>query len=97
MVKRPSGTTGSGLPAGKFCGVLAGAAGVKLDASLVDRIHVNMGTTTVFHLQDHNPVVWDGQVHCQPMGSWWGGAVVVVRGRESRLHGEGRQRVEQGS
>ena len=29
----------------KVCGVSAKAAGVKLDASLVDRNHVNMGTT----------------------------------------------------
>ena len=29
-------------------------------------------------------------------GRGWGGAVVVLRGRESRSHGEGRQRVSQG-
>jgi hypothetical protein len=33
----------------KVCGVSTGAVGVKLDASLVDRKHVNMGTVTAFH------------------------------------------------
>jgi hypothetical protein len=32
-----------------------------------------------------------GWVHRRPNGQGWGGAVVVVRGRESRSHGEGRQ------
>lgn len=35
-----------GQPVRKVCGVLTGAAGVKLGASLVDRNHVNMGTIT---------------------------------------------------
>jgi hypothetical protein len=33
-----------------------------------------------------------GQGHRRPMGAAGGGAAVVVRGRESRPHGEGRQR-----
>jgi hypothetical protein len=37
----------------KVCGVSTRAAGVKLGASLVDRIHVNMGTITSFPLQNH--------------------------------------------
>ena len=32
-----------------------------------------------------------GWAHRRPIGQGWGGAVVVVRGRESRSHGEGRQ------
>jgi hypothetical protein len=34
-----------------------------------------------------------GQTHRRSMTSGWGGAAVVVRGRESRSHGQGRQRV----
>ena len=34
-----------------------------------------------------------GQVRCRLMVAGWGGSAVVVRGRESRPHGEGRQRV----
>jgi hypothetical protein len=33
-----------------------------------------------------------GWVHRRPIGSGRGGAAVVLRGRESRSHGEGRQR-----
>jgi len=39
-----------GLPVEKVCGVFTGAAGVKLGASLVDRVHVNMGTATALLL-----------------------------------------------
>jgi len=45
----PARNCGFGQPVRKVCGVLTGAAGVKLGASLVDRIHVNMGTTTALH------------------------------------------------
>ena len=34
-----------------------------------------------------------GKVCRRPMPPGWGGGPVVVRGRESRLHGEGVQRV----
>ena len=34
-----------------------------------------------------------GQARCQLKTSSWGGASVLVRGRESRPHGEGRQQV----
>src|SRR6266576_3800040 len=44
IVKRPPGLSWSGLPVRKVCGVLTGTVGVKSGASLVDRIHVNMGT-----------------------------------------------------
>lgn len=39
-----------GLPVEKVCGVFTGAAGVKPGASLVDRIHMNMGTATALLL-----------------------------------------------
>jgi hypothetical protein len=34
-----------------------------------------------------------GKARCRLMPSGWGGGPVVVRGRESRLHGEGVQQV----
>src|SRR4051812_25307387 len=61
-------------------------AGAKPGASPVDRTTANVGTTRT----------------CSPPGigalpaegCGWGGAVVVLRDRESRSHGEGRQREE---
>jgi hypothetical protein len=38
-------------------------------------------------------VLAGGKVRGRLMPSGWGGGVVVVRGRESRSHGEGPQRV----
>jgi len=53
---------------------------------------VNVGTTPrspfLLHGQCGN-----GQARCRLMASGWGGGSVVVGGRESRLHGEGTQRV----
>jgi hypothetical protein len=49
-----------GQPVKKVCGVFTGAAGVKLSASLVDREHVNMGTTVSLPCREHNPVSWCG-------------------------------------
>ena len=34
-----------------------------------------------------------GQARCRLLALGWGGAFVVVRGREGRLGGEGRQRI----
>ena len=70
------------------------AAGAKLGISLVDRHMVNAGTVR-------------GRPPASRPGWWWagppstdgygrGGAGVVVRGRESRLHGEGRQQIRSG-
>ena len=56
------------------------------------RYTVNMGTAP----RTPNPPtsqVGDEQVHRRLMTSGWDGGSVVVRGRESRLHGEGTQRV----
>jgi hypothetical protein len=61
------------------------AAGEKLGAVPVDRSAMNVGT--ILGLP-----VWCGQARCRLLAPGWGGAFVVVRGRESRPHGEGRQR-----
>ena len=68
------------------------AAGAKVGASPVDRFMVNMGTA----LGSPSPLPSQGrggQVRRRLLTSGWDGALVVVRGRESRLHGEGGQRV----
>jgi hypothetical protein len=68
------------------------AVGVKLGIDPVDRNAVNMGTVLV------SPAIprsqrGRGQVRCLLSRPGWGGAAVVVRDRESRSHGEGRQRI----
>ena len=63
-------------------------AGAKPGASPVDRTTVNVGTI------DAPLPSW--RIGALPAeGCGWGGAAVVLRGRESRPHGEGRQREEQ--
>jgi len=62
------------------------AAGEKLGAAPVDRSAMNVGTIPGLP-------AWCGQARCRLWASGWGGAFVVVRGRESRPHGEGRQRI----
>ena len=75
------------------CGVLvAMLQGEELGADPVDRDVVNVGTVP------RPPVPppamsGDGQVRCRLMAAGRGGGSVVVRGRESRPHGEGTQRV----
>ena len=67
------------------------AAGAELGTDPADRHTVNMGTL----LRLPYPACFQqvgGQGHRRPMGAAGGGAAVVVRGRESRPHGEGRQR-----
>jgi hypothetical protein len=71
------------------------AAGEELDADPVERSVVNVGTST------RPPVITvsqtgRGQAHARLSGVCWGGAAVVVRDRESRSHGQGRQRVRSG-
>src|SRR5688572_18761782 len=61
-------------------------AGEKLVTIPADRSAVNVGTGPM------SPVVRAGKTQRPLMASGRGGASVVVRGRESRLHGEGRQR-----
>jgi hypothetical protein len=65
------------------------AAGEELGTHPVKRFVVNVGTVTTAPAS----LVTRGQAHRQPMLWWWGGAAVVVRDRESRSHGQGRQRV----
>jgi hypothetical protein len=62
------------------------AAGEKLGAAPVDRSAMNVGTILGL------PAI-GGQARCRLLAPGWGGAFVVVRGRESRPHGEGRQRI----
>ena len=52
---------------------------------------VNVGTTPAVPDPASSQLV-EGKVRCRPMPPRWGGGPVVVRGRESRPHGEGVQR-----
>ena len=67
------------------------AAGTELGSSFVERITVNVGSVSIL-ARLHVSSVAAGWVHRRPIGSGRGGAVVVLRVRESRTHGEGRQR-----
>src|SRR4051794_21595441 len=64
-----------------------GAVGVQPAADPVKRIMVNVGSAP------GAPGRWwrPGKARCRPMGAGRDGVRVVVRGRESRLHGEGGQ------
>ncbi|GAA3838596.1 hypothetical protein GCM10022403_083790 [Streptomyces coacervatus] len=68
------------------------AAGRKLGAAPADRSTVNMGTASRLPNHPRHQRGW-GQTHRRLTAVERGGAFVVVRGRESRPHGEGRQRV----
>jgi len=68
------------------------AAAAKLGADPVDRCMVNVGTVSVLPSPASGLLV-GGQVHRRLMTPGRGGGFVVVRGRESRSHGEGTQRV----
>ena len=71
------------------------AAGAQLDTSPVDRLVVNVGTIPALPFPP--PIQGGGgQVRRRLSASGWDGALVVVRGRESRPHGEGGQRVRNG-
>jgi len=77
----------------KDCGVLmARAAGEKLDTAPVDRLRGERGNRRGAALPLASQV-GDGQDRRHPAAPRWGGVPVVVRGRESRPHGEGGQRV----
>ena len=67
------------------------AAAEELDTNPVKGNMVNMGTIP----KSPSPPCsqhGDGQAHRRLTTLGWGGGFVVVRGRESRLHGEGIQR-----
>lgn len=68
------------------------AAGAQLGASPVDRHVVNVGTSPVLPFPPSSQG-GGGQARRRLMTPGWDGALVVVRGRESRSHGEGGQRV----
>lgn len=53
---------------------------------------VNVGTTATIP-SPISSLLFGGKVRRRLMSSRWGGGPVVVRGRESRSHGEGVQRV----
>jgi hypothetical protein len=75
----------------KVCGVgVAMLSGHELGASLVDRSAVNVGTVRG---RSGVPVrqTGRGQVRRRLRAAGRDGGLVVVRGRESRLHGEGDQ------
>jgi hypothetical protein len=63
------------------------AVGVQPAADPVKRIMVNVGSAPCA------PGCWwqPGKARCRPIGEGRGGVRVVVRGRESRPHGEGGQ------
>ena len=68
------------------------AAGAQLGTSPVDRLVVNVGTIPTPPIPP--PIQGGGgQARRRLSAPGWDGALVVVRGRESRPHGEGGQRV----
>ena len=66
------------------------AAGEELGAGPANRFMVNVGTTLGPPSPPHRQC-GGGQARCRLMVLGWDGGPVVVRGRESRLHGEGAQ------
>ena len=77
-----------GVVAGGMLRLPAGwAVGVKPTADPVKRIMVNVGSAPCA------PGCWwqPGKARCRLMGAGRGGVRVVVRGRESRPHGQGGQ------
>ncbi len=79
-----------GEAARKVCGVLAAMLqGEELGADPVDRDVVNVGTVPA--LPSPSPLGGGGQARCRLIAPGWDGGFVVVRGRESRSHGEGTQ------
>ncbi|WP_433603688.1 group II intron reverse transcriptase/maturase [Nocardia sp. CA-135953] len=57
---------------------------------------VNTGTSLVLPASRTTSAGGSGWALRPPIGPWRGGAVVVLRARESRVHGEGRQRDRKG-
>ena len=68
------------------------AAGEKSGTTPVNRSVVNVGTAPGLPSPPASQA-GGGQVRCRLLAPERGGALVVVRGRESRPHGEGGQRV----
>lgn len=75
------------------CGVaMAKLQGQSWVPHLSNGERMNVGTTSTAPCPASNQLV-SGKTCRSLMLLEWGGGVVVVRGRESRLHGEGPQRV----
>lgn len=72
------------------------AAGTQLGSSFVERITVNTGTARHGSRPCEQPARRAGIEASTVERVGWGGAAVVVRGRESRSHGEGWQRFREG-
>ena len=82
-----------GRPLPQCCGFGGGeAVAAELGADPVNRDTVNVGTISGSPFPASIGLV-GGQAHRRLTAPGWGGGPVVVRGRESRLHGEGAQRV----
>jgi hypothetical protein len=82
-----------GRPSPRCCGFGGGeAVAAELGADPVDRHTVNVGTLVGLPSPASSLLV-GGQAHRRLMAWRGGGGSVVVRGRESRSHGEGTQRV----
>jgi hypothetical protein len=65
-------------------------AGAKLGTYLVERFKVNVGTISMVPSPASRALA-DGKICRRSRPPRWGGGVVVVRGQESWLHGEGLQ------
>jgi hypothetical protein len=77
----------------KVCGVIvAMLQGHSWAPTLSKGSRVNVGTIPAVPFPASGQLV-GGKARRRPMLSGWGGGPVVVRGRESRPHGEGVQRV----
>ena len=87
VCERSAGGHGEGLRRSR-----GEAAGEELGAYPVERLMVNVGTTA--RLPYLPPSQGGSGKACRrSMAWWWDGGPVVVRGRESRSHGEGAQQV----
>ena len=76
----------------KACGVVvAKQQGHSWTPTPLSGSRVNVGTISMAPSPTSSPLV-EGKVRRRPKPLGWGGGPVVVRGRESRLHGEGVQR-----
>ena len=75
------------------CGVAVGeAAAAELGADPADRDMVNVGTVVVSPFPASGQLA-GGQAHRRLMTRRRGGGFVVVRARESRVHGKGTQQI----
>jgi hypothetical protein len=75
------------MAGGRLRGPAGDAVGVQPAADPVKRILVNVGSAPCAPGRWWRP----GKARCRLMGTGCGGVRVVVRGRESRPHGEGGQ------